>query len=396
MTYPLDPALYEDLTPSLSQNIAAGLGQSLGLYGARGVQNYFQGNQLEKLGLPRSLAGLPKELQQEYIKNILKNQQSQQLLSQIYPDQVAPPNVNVTTAPQMQPTSPTIPTTAMPGQITTPEGQGTTPQTPPTAKTVATPYGEEHIFTIQDRINRTAAAIAISNPALAENYRKGEEAKLKILLDQAEQENERLKPVLKKIDESEMQTEIKANALNNLTSAINSGETGLGLNWLAEATGQQWLLTAKGAQFLTASKEFFLGSLSRAGTRPNQWIEQQLRTFLPQFGRSQEANLVVTEMLRTDANIESAFGRFVNEVMDEDRAKYGYIKPNVQARASKRWKEYAQAEQDDLQRRIGNVIFKNPNSENTIMVDKEGKSYNIPPDKVEESKKKGLKVYGAP
>ena len=40
MTYPLDPALYEDLTPSLSQNIAAGLGQNLGVYGMQQFQNY--------------------------------------------------------------------------------------------------------------------------------------------------------------------------------------------------------------------------------------------------------------------------------------------------------------------------------------------------------------------
>lgn len=360
------------------------MGQSLGLYGGQQIQNYLQGNQLEKLGLPRQLAGLPKELQQTYLKNILDRQQTSSLLGQIYPDTT---NMNVapmtTQNPSVQP-----PTVVNPQTTTSPSSQPTT--------TSANPYEEENIFAIQDRINRTATAIGVTNPTLAENYRRGEEAKLKILTDQSKEEVKRLEPILKKIDEQEMQSEIKANALTNITSAINSGETGLGLNWLAEVTGQQWLLSAKGAQFLTASKEFFLGSLSRAGTRPNQWIEQQLRTFLPQFGRSREANLVVTEILRTDADIESAFGRFVNEVIDEDRAKYGYLKPNVQARASKRWKEYADKAQDDLQRRIGNVIFNNQNTENTIMVDKQGNTYNIPPDKVEESKEKGLKVYGAP
>lgn len=392
MTLPLDRSLYEDVTPSTAQNIAAALGQQLGIYGTQQFQNYILGNQLEKLGLPRSLAGLPKEIQQEYIKNNLKSQQSRELLSQIYPDQVAPTNVNVTPTPQTTATSTTTPTTTAPGQTTMPQGMETTATNQGT--TVTTPYGEEHIFTIQDRINRTAASIAISNPSLAENYRKGEEAKLKILLDESESEKKRLEPILKEIDKQGMQTELKANALRNITSAIESGETGLGLNWLAEVTGQQWLLSPRGAQFLTGSKEFFLGSLSRAGARPNQWIEQQLRTFLPQFGRSRQANLVVTEILRTDAEIESAFGRFVNQIMDEDRAKYGYIKPNVQERASKLWKEYANERQDDLQRRIGNIIYNNESTENTIMVDKEGKSYNIPPDKVAESREKGLKVYG--
>lgn len=389
MTVPLDRALYEDVTPSTAQNIAAALGQQLGLYGAQQFQNYLLGNQLEKLGLPRSLAGLPKELQQEYLKNVLKSRESQQLLSQIYPTE---PSAGTVT-PSLD-TQPTIEPTQLPTQSIAPQTQTTPTTPPPTTTTQPTPYQEENIFAIQDRINRTAAAIAITNPSLAENYRKGEEAKLKILLDESESEKKRLEPVLKKIDEQGMQTEIKANALRNITAAIESGETGLGLNWLAEVTGQQWLLTPRGAQFLTGSKEFFLGSLSRAGARPNQWIEQQLRTFLPQFGRSREANLVVTEILRTDADIESAFGRFVNQVMDEDRAKYGYIKPNVQERASKLWRDYANEAQDDLQRRIGNIIFNNENAENTIMVDKEGNTYNIPPDKIAESREKGLKVYG--
>ncbi len=79
MTVPLDPRLYEDLTPSAAQTIASGLGQSLGLLGAQRINNYFLGNQLEKLGLSRDLAGLDPKIQSA----LIKGQQQQAALSKI-------------------------------------------------------------------------------------------------------------------------------------------------------------------------------------------------------------------------------------------------------------------------------------------------------------------------
>lgn len=105
MTVPLDPRLYEDLTPSAAQTIASGLGQSLGLLGAKSINNYFLGNQLEKLGLSRELAGLDPKIQSA----LIKGQQQQAALSKI-------PyfNRNATTTPSTQrvtETGASIPTT---------------------------------------------------------------------------------------------------------------------------------------------------------------------------------------------------------------------------------------------------------------------------------------------
>lgn len=410
MTYPLDPALYEDLTPSLSQNIAAGLGQNLGVYGMQQFQNYLTGNQLEKLGLPRELAGLPKELQQSYIKNLYERQQTSSLLSQLYGNNLSPYTIpppggaNPTQQPNVPP---------MQNNVTTPtqNAQLPTGTTPPAAITATTPTQTQPLtdnqinqnridpqnrIVQQENANRIYTGLAAINPTVANAYKAGEDAKQKIYQTRSDREFDRLKPILKSLDEAQAQSQIKTGALTTLESAINTGTSGLSLDYLADLTGIERLRSPQGAQFLTASKEFFLGSLSRAGARPNQWIEQQLRTFLPQFGRSEDANRVVTEILRTNLAVEEAYTRFVNQVMDEDYAEFGDLRPNVQQRAQERWKEFADAEQENLQKRIGDVIYHNPNPENTIMVDKQGNSYNIPPDRLEEARKNGLKLYGAP
>lgn len=393
MTLPLDRALYEDITPSTSQNIAAALGQSLGVYGGQQVQNYLIGNQLEKLGIPRQLAGLPKDIQQTYLKNFLERQQAASILDQIYGGG----------GPSTSPTQPTTQPPAQPGQTTT-----TAPTTAPTTSTgIPTQQppltnqqmnenrrSPENRIAQQEKANQIYTYLSSINSTVAKAFKEGEDAKQKIYQVRSDREFDRLKPIIKTLDEAQAQSQIKAGALSTLESAINTGSSGLSLDYLAELTGIERLRSPQGAQFLTASKEFFLGSLSRAGARPNQWIEQQLRTFLPQFGRSETANRVVTEILRTNLAVEEAYTRFVNQVMDEDYAEYGDLRPNVQQRAQERWKEFADKEQDDLQKRIGDVIYNNPNPENTIMVDKEGNSYNIPPDRIEEAREKGLKIYG--
>lgn len=387
MTLPLDRSLYEDVTPSTAQNIAAALGQSLGVYGGQQVQNYLIGNQLERLGVPRQLAGLPKEIQQTYLKNFLERQQAASLLDQIYGGPVTPSTSPTQSSPQP---------IAQPGQTTTTTTSDIpTQQTPLTTQQInENRRSPENRIAQQEKANQIYTYLSSINSTVAKAFKEGEDAKQKIYQIRSDREFDRLKPILKTLDEAQAQSQIKAGALATLESAIATGSSGLSLDYLAELTGIERLRSPQGAQFLTASKEFFLGSLSRAGARPNQWIEQQLRTFLPLFGRSETANRVVTEILRTNLAVEEAYTRFVNQVMDEDYAEFGDLRPNVQQRAQERWKEFADREQEDLQKRIGDVIYNNPNPENTIMVDKEGNSYNIPPDRIDEAREKGLKIYG--
>lgn len=399
MTIPLDPALYEDLTPSAAQTIAAALGQSLGAYGANQLRAYQTGNALQSVGLSRDIARLPKNIQDKLVKAYLDQKQISSALSQyqnIDPYALEEPlpqtftdfgagiiQPNQTLQPITQPVQPT-------GQTDTAVAETAEQTAPIDLKRPAMPY----IFRQQDKINRTAQALSLINPNLAESFRKGEEEKLKLFKEQAKQEFERLKPTLKELDREKGQYAIKKNALDSLESSIRRGSSGFSLDYLADKFGLEWLRSPEAAEFITASKEFFLGSLARAGSRPNQWIEQQLKTFLPQLGRSLEANLVVTEILRTNLEIDRARATLINQVMQEDYEQFGLLRPNVQERAEQRLNEFADREKYDLQRRIGNVIFDNPNPQNTILVDEDGNTYNLSPDQVPGALERGLKLYG--
>jgi hypothetical protein len=395
MTIPLDPALYEDLTPSAAQTIAAALGQSLGAYGANQLKTYQTGNALQSVGLSRDIARLPKNIQDKLVKAYLDQQQINNALSQyqnIDPYALNEPipqtisdfdNGIVQPNQTLQPIQPT-------GQQDVAVSETTQETGPIDLKRPAMPY----IFKQQDKINRTSQALSLINPNLAESFRKGEEEKLKIFKEQAKQEFTRLQPILKELDKEKGQYAIKKNALDSLESSIRRGSSGFSLDYLADKFGLEWLRSPEAAEFITASKEFFLGSLARAGSRPNQWIEQQLRTFLPQLGRSQEANLVVTEILRTNLEIDRARANFINQVMQEDYEQFGLLRPNVQERAEQRLDAYADAAKADLERRVANVIFDNPNPENSILVDEHGNTYNLSPEQVPGALKKGLKLYG--
>lgn len=395
MTIPLDPALYEDLTPTAAQTIAAALGQSLGAYGANQLKTYQTGKALQSVGLSKDLARLPKNIQDKLVKSYLDQQQISNALSQyqnIDPyalDQPIPQTISDFTTGLSQPTQPLQPIT-QPQQPTTESGEPIEQPGPIDLKRPAMPY----IFRQQDRINRTAQALSLINPNLAENFRKGEEQNLEIFKQQAKQEFERLKPVLNEIDKEKGQYNIKKNALDSLESSIKRGSSGFSLDYLADKFGLEWLRSPEAAEFITASKEFFLGSLARAGSRPNQWIEQQLKTFLPQLGRSQEANLIVVEILRTNLEIDRARAAFIDQVQKEDYEQFGLLRPNVQSRAEARLNQYADTQKEDLERRITNIIFDNPNPENSILVDKEGNTYNLSPDQVPGALERGLKLYG--
>lgn len=373
MTIPLDPALYEDLTPTAAQNIAAYLGQSLGAYGVNQLRNYRTGNALEAVGLSREIARLPKNIQDQIVKSRLQQQQINSAISQY---QNIDPYADTLT-----------PTETQPQQLDT---ETPTTATGETNRRPAMPY----IFRQQDRINKTANALNVIDSKLAKDFRLGENAIIDIYKERSKQEFEILKPVLNEIAKEKGQYNIKKNALDSLESAIKRGSSGFSLDYLADKFGLEWLRSPEAAEFITASKEFFLGSLARAGSRPNQWIEQQLKTFLPQLGRSQEANLIVVEILRTNLEIDRARAAFIDQVQQEDYEEFGLLRPNVQARAEARLNEYADAQKEDLERRIANVIFDNPNPENSILVDKEGNTYNLSPDKVPEAMQRGLKLYG--
>jgi len=115
------------------------------------------------------------------------------------------------------------------------------------------------------------------------------------------------------------------------------------------------LRTAKGQQLINAQKEFLLGNIQRAGSRPNQWIEQQIATMLPQIGISREANLTVTEILEHETAVQRMEQQVADELAAQDRQDYGFVQPDIAARVDKRIEETGQDLQDRLAYRLREV-----------------------------------------
>ena len=125
--------------------------------------------------------------------------------------------------------------------------------------------------------------------------------------------------------------------IDRMRNAVDEG--GLGLfskDWFAEKFKADWLRTLDGASFRSAAKNFLLENIQRAGSRPNQWIEQQIQDALAKIGQSREANLIIIEAQQADLNVQKEKQRLYAELSRQDKEKYGYVREGLQQRVNER------------------------------------------------------------
>lgn len=187
----------------------------------------------------------------------------------------------------------------------------------------------------------------------------------------------------------------KESALDNMIDAIQNGDLSFfsGDN-LADLTGLEAFRSPEGALFKTTGKEFFLGSLKRAGARPNQWVEKQILDMLPKMGRSMEANLVVTEALKTELAIEKKQIELTNQISDEMEAEYGYVRRNLADEVRKKLTPYANEKQKELQDRIIDIkdMYNPTNKEGSLMYDPSGNLRRVESENIKSAKKAGYRM----
>lgn len=128
----------------------------------------------------------------------------------------------------------------------------------------------------------------------------------------------------------------KEMALTMARDAIATGEVGgFSINNLAERLNIPELKTAKGAQLITASKEALLGNLAKISAKAqNQWMEQRLNSMFPSIGQTQEANETILTMLDAETKMDKAYLEAFNEISDNDIKEHGYVKNDIDKRAS--------------------------------------------------------------
>lgn len=188
--------------------------------------------------------------------------------------------------------------------------------------------------TIDD--NTAFALSASNNPQLAGIGKAAVEAKkLQQQTFQADRKynTERSKNFLNEIDSQRQAISNKERALQQLDSALESGETGgFSIDNIARIFGRPELLSQSGAQLIASVKELLISNVGRVGTRPNQWIEQQIALALPDLGKSNIANKTLGEAIRGEIQLSRERIRLADQIAKEDIDKYGYERADIARR----------------------------------------------------------------
>lgn len=206
------------------------------------------------------------------------------------------------------------------------------------------------------------------------------------------EETEISKPILLEMNQIRKNIPLQEQAILDIEEA--SPEVSA-LDYFADVTGFEPFRSAAGAKMKTAIKDFFLSDLSRAGTRPNMWIEQQLADALPKLGRSKEANLVTAAGMKFKVDLAKKRMELIDELADRDREKYGYVKADVDSRASKLMKKYVVDRQKELHDNIKKIKSDHKGKKEVVRVrSPEGSIFEISMDDIDEAKEHGYELAG--
>jgi hypothetical protein len=225
-----------------------------------------------------------------------------------------------------------------------------------------------------------------------------EEAKLgeKMKLEERRESHGLAKPTLERGRELLEDLPYKENALMTMKDAVSSGNLGMfSLDNLAEATGIEGLRSPEAAAFKTASKEFFLGNLSRIGSRGlNQMMERVVLEMSPLIGRSTEANLAVTEILGAENDVTRKEAELINEISQSYKQEHGSYPENLQHLVYKELRPYAQERQKEALKNIDKIksLYAPKNKEGVLMYDPAGNLRRVPHQNRKEATQQGYRM----
>lgn len=166
---------------------------------------------------------------------------------------------------------------------------------------------------------------------------------------------------LEKIDEERSNIANQDEALRMMENAITEGDLSFfSKDNFAKFLGKygEGLRTAKGAQLLSNQKEFLVSNIGRVGSRPNQWIEQQISDALAKIGRSREANLTVIEALKARINRDKKRIELTDELEEKYLKENGYVPSNIAAIVDKAMKPYEEEISNKLSYKVRQLYEK--------------------------------------
>lgn len=149
-----------------------------------------------------------------------------------------------------------------------------------------------------------------------------------------------LKPYVADVEAKRASSVGRDNSVRLAEQAIRSGNTSGFVQHFIETRGFDPLKSENAALLDVAAKEFTLGNIRRAGSRPNQWIEQQIRNMFPKVGRSEVANLVTLEATKLENDINKKEVEIYDRLSEEDYSKKGRLGRDIRKRVDNELKQY--------------------------------------------------------
>jgi hypothetical protein len=112
-------------------------------------------------------------------------------------------------------------------------------------------------------------------------------------------------------------------------------------DYLADLTGFEPLRTLKGAQFGAAVKNFFITDVAAITGQKNKWIEQQIKSALPTYGKSPEANIAIADIWQTKLDVEKKRSENFDKLRQQDMENFGYVRDDIDSRADEVTRPFA-------------------------------------------------------
>jgi len=184
-----------------------------------------------------------------------------------------------------------------------------------------------------------------------ETHKQEKDLRDKFIADR-EFEWKRAGDILKKTDEIRDSIQEKKTAANLIKQSASAGDTSGWGAWFADVLGVEPLRNANSALLKSATKDFFINNLAKAGSRPNQWIEQQISDAMVRIGRDQEANMIVADLMNYWVDREEEKIKLTDQLEDEDMAEYGFVRGNIGKRAGERMQKWEDKRRDQLMYQI--------------------------------------------
>jgi hypothetical protein len=236
-----------------------------------------------------------------------------------------------------------------PGGLT---GQSVPPEISQKANEILTVNKESNADDLKMKMDEAGIPPIYSN-SYVENRRRQDETKAATREKRIEAGNKRAEKVLESADKLRESIPTKEASLYAMKDAIENGDMSFfSLDNLAELTGIEGFRTAKGGQFKTASKNFFISTLSKSGARPNQFLEKQIADGLPRIGRSKEGNLIGTELAGFEIDVEKKRLELIDQISDEYEKTLGYVPGSFGKEVDKSMKQYVEERQEQLAHRL--------------------------------------------